>query len=268
VFPGADVRTLSNSLRQLFSDQQTQQVIPAGNTDGLILTGFGSEVASIASTFGEISRGGAGVQVGSLPAPPAADRARLFPQGEGSFPITAPNGKEAPPIDVLEEFAHWTKRPLEISDEARKALEPAGHKFAEPIVIPAQLTYPYVGVLLGRARCTLSPVPPDAPTKWVVDVVRSPKEIAVANLPTIPFEELAAWNAYGATPFRTLLKLPESTDTKLLAVVLKLVSPGGLGCRVDLATERALRLCGTPLEIQATASAILQACEPAPEKPR
>ena len=39
VLPGIDVRTLSNSLRQMFTDAQTQQIIPVGNSDGLILTG-------------------------------------------------------------------------------------------------------------------------------------------------------------------------------------------------------------------------------------
>ena len=45
--PNTDVRTLSNSLRQMFSDQQTQQIIPVGNSNSLIITGFGSDVASI-----------------------------------------------------------------------------------------------------------------------------------------------------------------------------------------------------------------------------
>ncbi|MBK7644015.1 MAG: hypothetical protein IPJ19_13355 [Planctomycetes bacterium] len=45
--PNTDVRTLSNSLRQMFSDQQTQQIIPVGNSNSLIITGFGSDVAAI-----------------------------------------------------------------------------------------------------------------------------------------------------------------------------------------------------------------------------
>ena len=45
--PNTDVRTLSNSLRQMFSDQQTQQIIPVGNSNSLIITGFGSDVSSI-----------------------------------------------------------------------------------------------------------------------------------------------------------------------------------------------------------------------------
>lgn len=45
--PSTDVRTLSNSLRQMFTDAQTQQIIPVGNSNSLIITGFGSDVAAI-----------------------------------------------------------------------------------------------------------------------------------------------------------------------------------------------------------------------------
>jgi general secretion pathway protein D len=45
--PNTDVRTLSNSMRTMFTDQNTQQIIPVGNSNSLIITGFGSIVASI-----------------------------------------------------------------------------------------------------------------------------------------------------------------------------------------------------------------------------
>jgi len=45
--PNTDVRTLSNSMRTMFTDANTQQIIPVGNSNGLILTGFGPSVASI-----------------------------------------------------------------------------------------------------------------------------------------------------------------------------------------------------------------------------
>jgi len=44
--PNTDVRTLSNSMRTMFTDANTQQIIPVGN-NSLIITGFGSNVASI-----------------------------------------------------------------------------------------------------------------------------------------------------------------------------------------------------------------------------
>ena len=41
------MRTLSNSMRTMFTDANTQQIIPVGNSNSLIITGFGSNVASI-----------------------------------------------------------------------------------------------------------------------------------------------------------------------------------------------------------------------------
>jgi len=48
-----DVRTLSNSMRTMFTDANTQQIIPVGNSNQLILTGFGGTVASIARMLQE-----------------------------------------------------------------------------------------------------------------------------------------------------------------------------------------------------------------------
>lgn len=45
--PSTDVRTLSNSMRTMFTDANTQQIIPVGNSNSLILTGYGSQVASL-----------------------------------------------------------------------------------------------------------------------------------------------------------------------------------------------------------------------------
>jgi len=49
--PHTDVRTLSNSMRVMFSDANTQQIIPVGNSNSLIVTGFGSDVSRIAATL-------------------------------------------------------------------------------------------------------------------------------------------------------------------------------------------------------------------------
>jgi type II secretory pathway component GspD/PulD (secretin) len=45
--PHTDARTLSNSLRSMFTDANTQQIVPVGNSNTLIVTGFGSSVANI-----------------------------------------------------------------------------------------------------------------------------------------------------------------------------------------------------------------------------
>ncbi len=45
--PHTDVRQLQNSLRQMFTDAQTQQIMAIGNSNSLLITGFGSDVAGI-----------------------------------------------------------------------------------------------------------------------------------------------------------------------------------------------------------------------------
>jgi len=46
--PNTDVRQLSNSMRTMITDANTQQMLPAGNTNSMVLTGFGSNVAALA----------------------------------------------------------------------------------------------------------------------------------------------------------------------------------------------------------------------------
>ena len=45
--PHTDVRNLANSMRQMFQEPNTQQIVPVGNSNSLIITGFGSNVVSI-----------------------------------------------------------------------------------------------------------------------------------------------------------------------------------------------------------------------------
>jgi hypothetical protein len=51
--PHTDVRTLSNSMRTMFTDANLQLMIPVGNTNVLIVTGLGSQVASWARMLQE-----------------------------------------------------------------------------------------------------------------------------------------------------------------------------------------------------------------------
>lgn len=52
--PHVDVRTISNSLRTMFTDANTQQIIPVGNSNALIVTGFGGTVAGIVRLLQEV----------------------------------------------------------------------------------------------------------------------------------------------------------------------------------------------------------------------
>ncbi|MFT7676505.1 MAG: general secretion pathway protein D [Planctomycetota bacterium] len=46
--PNTDVRQLSNSMRTMITDANTQQMLPAGATSAMVLTGFGSNVVALA----------------------------------------------------------------------------------------------------------------------------------------------------------------------------------------------------------------------------
>jgi type II secretory pathway component GspD/PulD (secretin) len=45
--PHTDVRQLSNSMRTMITDANTQQMLPAGNTNSMVLTGFASNVTAL-----------------------------------------------------------------------------------------------------------------------------------------------------------------------------------------------------------------------------
>ncbi|MFT5475802.1 MAG: hypothetical protein ACI8Y8_001135 [Planctomycetota bacterium] len=45
--PYTDVRQLSNSMRTIITDANTQQMLPAGNSSSLVLTGFGTATADL-----------------------------------------------------------------------------------------------------------------------------------------------------------------------------------------------------------------------------
>ena len=52
--PNTDVRQLSNSMRTMVTDANTLQMLPAGNTDTLVLTGFGNNIAELADMLARI----------------------------------------------------------------------------------------------------------------------------------------------------------------------------------------------------------------------
>ena len=47
--PNTDVRQVSNSMRTMITDANTQQMLPAGNSNSMVLVGFGSNVVALAN---------------------------------------------------------------------------------------------------------------------------------------------------------------------------------------------------------------------------
>ena len=52
--PNTDVRQVSNSMRTMITDANTQQMLPAGNSNSMVIVGFGSQLAAMAQMLREI----------------------------------------------------------------------------------------------------------------------------------------------------------------------------------------------------------------------
>ena len=74
--PNSDVRTMSNSMRSMFTDVNTQQLIPVGNSNSLILTGFGANVAAIARMLRAVDEASKASSTTARPAPAPAPAAQ------------------------------------------------------------------------------------------------------------------------------------------------------------------------------------------------
>ena len=88
--PNTDVRTISNSMRTMFTDQNTQQVIPVGNSNSLILTGNGAALASMVKmlrSVDESARRSAEEAAKRAPIPPAT-KAPLSKESPAKEPPT------------------------------------------------------------------------------------------------------------------------------------------------------------------------------------
>jgi len=53
--PRCDVRQLANSMRTMITDANTQQLLPAGNTTSLVVTGMGAQVADLVEMLERIN---------------------------------------------------------------------------------------------------------------------------------------------------------------------------------------------------------------------
>lgn len=100
-----DPRQLANSLRTLIVDANTQQILPAGNSKGLILVGFGDKVAGLARSLRMLDAAAAGsaeertpvIEVIELAHADARNMARVLRATLGlSDPFMAEKGAGAP----------------------------------------------------------------------------------------------------------------------------------------------------------------------------
>lgn len=72
--PKTDVRTLSNSLRTILTDANTQQIIPVGSSNSLILVGFGPSVVKLVQMLEDTEANAPEHGEGLVPVQGAEDR--------------------------------------------------------------------------------------------------------------------------------------------------------------------------------------------------
>ena len=260
--PGVDVPKLVNSLRPRFNEQQTQRIVPMGNSNALLVSGYAPDVVDTVSWIVALGSGTPAPQLPVLPMPAGPDRERLFPEGTESLILDASAERDGDPFVALEAFGKWSNRPVQITDAARAALQRLERKPLEQHVWVAPLVHSYVGVLLRRGGCTLLPVPPAAPVVWAVDVQQAPPDHAPESWPEIPIGELTSWGAYCATPFRAQLHVDGSNDASRLVRALQLLD--STRSRGEMIDKSEVVLWGTPDEIQAAAGIVRAACESLP----
>lgn len=275
--PNVDVRTLSNSLRQMFTDAQTQQIIPVGNSDCLIVTGFGADVATLTRLLVLVDRSSAaervtgvsagllassGLQVG-VPAQdvvrslPAVDLHRLFPADKREFALESVAGREPRLIDVLESFGSRCGRAIVLTSAARERLEKEERTLGTPRRIPAESVYAFVSDELARVGCRLQPTPALAPTSWTVGLAS--QEQKLDDLPFVKLDELARWTAFRATRVVTSVRTPEPLSAVERASLARQLGAASDPCLVVPSSEASvIGLCGTPQAILAALGALFE----------
>ena len=171
--PNTDVRTLSNSMRTMFTDANTQQIIPVGNSNSLIITGFGSNVASIVKMLQLVDE--------------ASKVSAVVPQFE-MLPLEFASAEEL--ADTIEELLEASRRAAQTRQQAQAAQGVTG-------AIPGQqsetkiLVDPRTNSLLVMAMPDDMPRIKELVARLDVDVIERERTYHVYNLENVDAEELA-----------------------------------------------------------------------------
>ena len=71
LFTHVDVRTLSNSLRAMFTDARSQQIVPLGNSNSLPITAPASMMTTVVEMLARVDEEAGRTVPSALPAKPA-----------------------------------------------------------------------------------------------------------------------------------------------------------------------------------------------------
>jgi hypothetical protein len=172
--PSTDVRTLSNSMRTMFTDANTQQIIPVGNSNSLIITGFGSNVASIVKMLRFVDDA-------------AANTGAIAPEFE-VIPLEFAAADEI--ADTLGELLEASKRAAQVRQQGQAAQGVTGAMQVGQGEAKI-LTDPRTNSLLVMAMPEEMPRIKELVARLDVDVIERERTYHIYNLENVEAEELA-----------------------------------------------------------------------------
>jgi len=172
--PNTDVRTLSNSMRTMFTDANTQQIIPVGNSNSLIITGFGSNVASIVKMLRFVDDA-------------AKDQGAITPEFE-VIPLEFASAEEI--ADTLGELLEASKRASQVRVQGQAAQGVTGAMQVGQGETKI-LTDPRTESLLVMAMPEDMPRIKELVARLDVDVVEKERTYHIYNLENVEAEELS-----------------------------------------------------------------------------
>jgi general secretion pathway protein D len=172
--PNTDVRTLSNSMRTMFTDANTQQIIPVGNSNSLIITGFGSNVASIVKMLRFVDDA-------------ARDTGAISPEFE-VIPLEFASAEEI--SDTLGELLEASKRASQVRVQGQAAQGVTGAMQVGQGETKI-LTDPRTNSLLVMAMPDDMPRIKELVARLDVEVVEKERTYHIYNLENVEAEELS-----------------------------------------------------------------------------
>ncbi len=219
--PGVDVRTLSNSLRQMLSDQLTQQIIPVGDSTGLLVTGHGSEVAQLAGMLRGLSPaepgGASGLQTPPLPsASGAAELALLAPPAQ-ALHLEAPAPQPATLLRVLEVYTQLAGWRLLVDADVRRQLSNATVELGPAFDVPGPQVHGFVESLLHTRGFGMRFAHVQSP---VLLEIERPDRGWMSQPLVVPATDLPRWSLHPAILVQTTIEFAH-TDVRTLSNSLR-----------------------------------------------
>lgn len=172
--PNTDVRQLSNSMRTMITDANTQQMLPAGATNAMVLTGFGSNVVALARMLKIVDDASRVEQV-----LPVFDKIEL--QFAAADEIAT----------LVEELLDASRRAAQSSNRGQPQVQGATGAIPQGQTESKILVDPRTNSLIVMAMPDSLPAIKELVAKLDVDVVERERAYHIYNLENVNAEDLA-----------------------------------------------------------------------------